>query len=146
MFIMAMHSAAAECHAPEITAQRLARAGYYLGMVFQMTDDLLDYEGDAAITKKNVQKDLAQGIVTYPLIHAIAVSPEVKKILKKKKLAIKDVEYVTGIVNTSGGLAATARQARIFYDRAEAWINKALDGKNTDGLMELLTLAYCRES
>ncbi len=36
------------------------------GMVFQITDDLLDVEGDAAQTGKNVHKDAARGKLTYP--------------------------------------------------------------------------------
>ena len=36
------------------------------GMVFQITDDLLDVEGNAADTGKRVQKDAARGKLTYP--------------------------------------------------------------------------------
>ena len=36
------------------------------GLIFQITDDLLDVEGDAAQTGKLVRKDAARGKLTYP--------------------------------------------------------------------------------
>jgi geranylgeranyl diphosphate synthase type II len=46
--------------------QRLDGYGRRFGLVFQITDDLLDVEGDAAQTGKRVGKDAARGKLTYP--------------------------------------------------------------------------------
>jgi geranylgeranyl diphosphate synthase type II len=40
--------------------------GRCFGLVFQITDDLLDVEGSTAQTGKRVQKDAARGKLTYP--------------------------------------------------------------------------------
>jgi geranylgeranyl diphosphate synthase type II len=40
--------------------------GRCLGLAFQITDDLLDVEGDAGQTGKRVRKDAARGKLTYP--------------------------------------------------------------------------------
>lgn len=40
--------------------------GRCFGQAFQITDDLLDVEGDAAQTGKRVQKDAGRGKLTYP--------------------------------------------------------------------------------
>jgi geranylgeranyl diphosphate synthase type II len=45
---------------------RLDAYGRCFGLAFQITDDLLDVEGDAAQTGKRVQKDAAHGKLTYP--------------------------------------------------------------------------------
>jgi geranylgeranyl diphosphate synthase type II len=45
---------------------RLDRYGHYFGLVFQITDDLLDAVGTAAATGKRTQKDAARGKLTYP--------------------------------------------------------------------------------
>jgi geranylgeranyl diphosphate synthase type II len=45
---------------------RLDTFGRCFGLVFQITDDLLDVEGNAADTGKRVQKDAARGKLTYP--------------------------------------------------------------------------------
>ncbi len=51
--------------APELT-EALDGYGRCFGLAFQITDDLLDVEGDAAQTGKNVRKDAARGKLTYP--------------------------------------------------------------------------------
>jgi len=47
------------------------RFGRYLGMSFQMIDDLLDYTGSPSQTKKPVFEDLQNGIYTLPLLYAL---------------------------------------------------------------------------
>jgi geranylgeranyl diphosphate synthase type II len=46
--------------------RRFDAYGRCLGLAFQITDDLLDVEGDAGQTGKRVQKDAARGKLTYP--------------------------------------------------------------------------------
>src|SRR5262249_9107580 len=45
---------------------RLDRFGAHLGMVFQITDDLLDVESNDAVAGKRVNKDAARGKLTFP--------------------------------------------------------------------------------
>jgi geranylgeranyl diphosphate synthase type II len=60
---------------PELeTFQRLDVYGRCFGLLFQITDDLLDIEGTAAVTGKRVQKDAARGKLTYPGILGVAES------------------------------------------------------------------------
>jgi geranylgeranyl diphosphate synthase type II len=44
----------------------LDRFGRFFGLAFQITDDLLDVEGDAESIGKGVRKDAARGKLTYP--------------------------------------------------------------------------------
>lgn len=50
--------------APESAVDALGRFGASIGVAFQLVDDLLDYEGDAAKTGKTLFADLAEGKVT----------------------------------------------------------------------------------
>lgn len=50
---------------PQILA-RLDEYGRCFGLVFQITDDLLDVESSAAHTGKRTQKDASRGKLTYP--------------------------------------------------------------------------------
>lgn len=45
--------------------------GYHLGMAFQMVDDLLDLEGDAALLGKNTGMDAALGKLTWPAVRGV---------------------------------------------------------------------------
>lgn len=70
-------SACTECggliaEAPEEALEALRRYGLYLGMAFQITDDVLDYVADPAELGKSVGNDVARGKVTLPLIHHLA--------------------------------------------------------------------------
>src|SRR6185503_21110625 len=58
----------------------LAEFGTDLGMAFQITDDILDIEGDAEMMGKSTGSDIRDGKVTLPLIHVLRTgSPRVVK-------------------------------------------------------------------
>jgi geranylgeranyl diphosphate synthase type II len=60
---------------PEPTlVSALDEFGSCFGLAFQITDDLLDVEGNAEQTGKRVQKDAARGKLTYPGFLGIAES------------------------------------------------------------------------
>lgn len=59
--------------------QALRSYGLHLGCAFQIVDDLLDYQGDAAITGKAVGNDFAEGKMTLPLIIALNRASEVDR-------------------------------------------------------------------
>jgi geranylgeranyl diphosphate synthase, type II len=56
--------------------ERFDAYGQRLGLLFQITDDLLDVEGHPAQTGKRVQKDAARGKLTYPRLLGVAGSRE----------------------------------------------------------------------
>jgi geranylgeranyl diphosphate synthase, type II len=51
---------------PRDWLQRMDRYGACLGLAFQITDDLLDVEGEARHAGKRLGKDAARGKLTYP--------------------------------------------------------------------------------
>jgi len=53
---------------------RVQRAGLLIGSAFQIVDDLLDVQGDAATLGKTPRKDVARGKPTYPAAAGIAAS------------------------------------------------------------------------
>jgi geranylgeranyl diphosphate synthase type II len=60
--------------APEDTVQRMLDFGRALGLLFQVTDDLLDETGSFAETGKAVSKDRARGKATWPVVHGLDAS------------------------------------------------------------------------
>ncbi len=60
--------------------ERLLKAmknyGHHLGLAFQITDDLLDVEGDAALMGKKPGSDQAKNKMTYPALLGVAQSRE----------------------------------------------------------------------
>lgn len=54
----------------------LTRYGHHLGLAFQITDDLLDIEGDAETMGKQPGSDVAKNKKTYPALLGVARSKE----------------------------------------------------------------------
>jgi octaprenyl-diphosphate synthase len=54
---------------PEPHVQALETFGRLIGTAFQIVDDILDLEGEEAITGKTLRTDLLNGKMTLPLIH-----------------------------------------------------------------------------
>jgi len=68
LFCTASESGAVLGEAPEDEIQALRDYGYNLGMAFQVSDDLLDFQGDASNLGKPVGSDLLNGVLTLPTI------------------------------------------------------------------------------
>jgi geranylgeranyl diphosphate synthase, type II len=67
--------------------QRLEIFGHCFGLVFQITDDLIDVEGNAENTGKRVGKDAARGKLTYPGLLGVEESRRRTRDLTAKALA-----------------------------------------------------------
>lgn len=59
--------------------EALSRYGRFLGIAFQIVDDLLDLDGDEATTGKSLGTDLAQQKPTLPLIRLWELSNEAQR-------------------------------------------------------------------
>jgi geranylgeranyl diphosphate synthase, type II len=60
----------------ELQIGALTRYGHHLGLAFQITDDLLDVEGDAQLMGKTPGSDVAKNKKTYPALLGIPQSKE----------------------------------------------------------------------
>ncbi|TVZ38284.1 octaprenyl-diphosphate synthase [Alteromonadaceae bacterium 2753L.S.0a.02] len=101
--------------------------GYHLGVAFQLVDDALDYQGDAASLGKNVGDDLAEGKPTLPLIHAITHSSDTEVELIRAAIragGIDKLQQIISIVRERGGLEYTMRCANTHADEALALIEQ----------------------
>jgi octaprenyl-diphosphate synthase len=76
LFEWALRAGAREGGAPEPAIAALGAFGGHIGVAFQLVDDVLDYDGDAAATGKSMLADLGEGKVTLPLIRAAALDKE----------------------------------------------------------------------
>ncbi len=56
--------------------QALHSFGAYYGLLFQITDDILDVVGDAKQMGKTLGKDAANGKLTYPALYGLSVARE----------------------------------------------------------------------
>jgi heptaprenyl diphosphate synthase len=103
--------------------ERVRRFGRYLGMSFQIADDVLDYVATEEEMGKPVGNDLKQGTVTLPLMLARSdpgVDGALEAILRKETLDDADYAEVVRIVRGSAGVHASYGYAREFGDKARS--------------------------
>ena len=75
LFSLSLYVGASESGRPEPIARGLRRAGYSLGMAFQIQDDLLDWTGNPDLMGKPVFEDLNSGVYTWPVALAYKENP-----------------------------------------------------------------------
>ena len=90
--------------APEPQIQAMSDYGYNIGMAFQMVDDLLDVQGDAAELGKPVGNDLLQGVLTLPTILLMEKYPQDNPVqeLLNDPTADGKLEQALDMINNSG--------------------------------------------
>lgn len=93
----------------------MAAYGRHLGTAFQLVDDVLDYQSNSAELGKNLGDDLAEGKPTLPLIYALRTGTEEQRALIRRSIeegSIDRLADITAAIESTGGLAYTARLAR----------------------------------
>ena len=100
-----------------------ATYGQALGTAFQIIDDVLDYDGDAAEMGKNLGDDLREGKCTLPLIIAMQrATPEDAQVVRKaiEQGSTEQLPSILSIVKRTGALDATREAAHNEAMRAIA--------------------------
>jgi geranylgeranyl pyrophosphate synthase len=77
--------------------------GESIGLAFQIVDDLLDLEGDAATLGKTAGKDLRQKKLTYPSLHGVESAR--KRVAELLDTALEAARSVAEHPNHLGDLA-----------------------------------------
>ncbi len=101
----------------------LTRYGEYLGLAFQIADDILDFTGDAATLGKPVGHDLREGKITLPLIRALAAAEtgereSIVTLLGTQDAGESDRQQILEFVHRHDGVAAASATAHDYAAEA----------------------------
>ena len=121
----------------------------YLGLAFQLIDDLLDYQGNADAMGKNVGDDLAEGKPTLPLIHAMEQgTPEQSKLIRQviRKGGLEQLDAVLEIIHATGALDYTRQRAEEMADKALQQLDALPPSAYRDSMAQLARLAVDRQA
>lgn len=105
----------------ESVCKRYKQLGYYIGMIFQLTDDCIDFETTIDVAKKPVQSDYEQGVITLPLIHALKDMSSFKEKAKTSSVSRDDINDA---VSKTGGLKFTHMVVQRYHNKALKVINQ----------------------
>lgn len=101
--------------------EALRKYGYYLGMAFQITDDILDFVADEEILGKPVGSDIRQGVITLPAIYALKYSThnkELADLLSAPQSCADRAEEIVELVNESDGIDYAYFTSNRFAEKA----------------------------
>jgi octaprenyl-diphosphate synthase len=149
LFAAACEGAAQLSDADASTLRALHDYGRNVGVAFQLIDDLLDYEGSAEETGKNVGDDLAEGKPTLPLIHVMEVGSPAQARLVRDAILAKDrtqLPRVLEAVGDCGSLDYTRSAALRCRDTAFADLEALAPSAARDSLARLAELSVQRRS
>jgi octaprenyl-diphosphate synthase len=127
----------------------LRRFGEYLGMAFQVIDDLLDYVGDKSVTGKQSGSDLREHKVTLPLIFALermdpSARKQVERLMETAEPSDDQIASVVGLVAEIGGLEYARERAQSLAEQAESELDALPAGPARDALRASITYVLDR--
>ncbi len=109
--------------------EKMKEFGLYLGIAFQMIDDILDYSSCEEALGKTIGIDLEEGKVTLPLIHTLQqAQPEererIEKIITADYVSRPDFDFVHELMKRYQSLEYTSRKADSYLKKAHAILNE----------------------
>ena len=131
--------------------EALKRYGLYLGMAFQVADDLLDYTGTERVTGKPTGLDLREHKITLPLIAALPRMAASERRLVQQLMTTPTppddlIGSVIEIVEQRGGITAARERAHQLTLSADAQLEAVPPGRARDALRDCLAYVIERRS
>lgn len=147
LFEASTHCAATLAGVNAEQTEALRQYGDRLGIAFQLVDDLLDYQGDAADLGKNVGDDLAEGKPTLPLIVCMRQGNDEQAGLVRKAIqkgGSDNFDSIRQAVIDSGALDYTAKLAQDYADQAIVCLAALPDSVYKSAMIDLANFAVQR--
>ena len=112
--------------------------GHYLGLAFQVQDDILGIWGDEALTGKSVASDLIEGKNSLPVLAGLGANGKFAERWKQGPLRADEVQELARILANEGGYEAATDASRQMTDLALLSLREAdPQGEAGDALFEL---------
>ncbi|HEY5728089.1 MAG TPA: polyprenyl synthetase family protein [Acidimicrobiia bacterium] len=108
--------------------------GWEMGLVFQMTDDVLDLVADEAFLGKPAGSDMLEGTYTLPVLYAVAgpAGPEIRDLLARGRPDPATVARLLDIVRSGGYVDRVLDEALERARVAEKAVARAATGQLVD--------------
>ena len=146
LFEASAKTGAINANANKAFIANISECAKYLGILFQIKDDLLDYSEKSRIGKPIFQ-DLKEGKVTYPFFYAYKnANVKEKKQLQNllgstKKIKKEDIILIKKL----GGILKTNQLALDYHKKSFEYANKIKDLRIKEEMIELANTALNRE-
>lgn len=124
--------------ADEHIYKKLYKFGYYIGMAFQITDDILDFTGTEKVLGKPAGEDLRQGNITLPVLYAMQDSSLKNKIMNiNENTSKEEMTKIITIIKDSDAIEKSGQLSRRYLDKAMTILKSLPDNKAKTALQEI---------
>ena len=140
LFEVATEGAAVLGGASEASIEAMKLYGYYIGLAFQIVDDVLDFTGEQSRIGKPVASDLRHGLITLPTLFYLDDQSNGKMLiekLQKKQISDSELEQIIEDIRSSSAINRALHQADEFAKTGEAQLKLMPDKPERDALYEL---------
>jgi geranylgeranyl diphosphate synthase type I len=112
--------------------------GQYLGLAFQVADDILGIWGDEALTGKSAASDLIEGKKSLPVLAGLGANQEFAARWKQGPIRAEEVQELARSLASEGGYQAAVDAAKQMTDLALMSLREAdPQGEAGEALFEL---------
>lgn len=148
LFAAATEAAAVLGEASPVEVDALRDYGHFLGMGFQIIDDILDFQGDQGVLGKPVASDLREGIVTLPVLYYLRETPTDERVpVIVRSGGDEDlVQEVVAAISESGATTQAMDRARDFIRQSQASLEALPQGQARDALHDLAEFTVSRQT
>lgn len=121
--------------------EKFSLLGQYLGICFQLRDDIFDYYGEDV--GKPTGNDIREGKVTLPLIYALNRASEADKTkfmryLDKHELSEGEITELTDFAKSNGGVEYTYKSMEAYSAKAHGIISELNDSEVKKALLDAI--------
>ena len=139
LFSACSEAGALRASTDENVIQNMSLFGHYVGMCFQIRDDIFDYDTSADIGKPT-GNDMKEGKLTLPLIYALNHSNDeyMQKLAHKVKsgeISDDEIDELVGFTRSNGGIEYAEHVMNTFADKAKDVLSSYPDGEIKSSLM-----------
>jgi geranylgeranyl pyrophosphate synthase len=148
MFELATKAAAILSLVDDYVIEQAFNFGNYIGMAFQIVDDILDFTGEQATVGKPVASDLRQGLFTLPAIYFLEDhpnDPDLQTILRGGYPGNDAMERLVSEIRGSGAIEKSLREAKDYVERSLALLDEFRESPERSALQQLAAYIIHRD-
>jgi octaprenyl-diphosphate synthase len=129
--------------------EKMFRIGQYVGIAFQIKDDIFDYQSKGVLGKPT-GNDIKEKKITLPLLYVLDQSDKTEKrrilsLVKKKNKNAAKVKELVDLVVAKGGLEYAEQRMNEFRDKAIGQIKQLPENESRTALIELVNYTTTRK-
>ncbi|MFO7655755.1 MAG: polyprenyl synthetase family protein [Bacteroidales bacterium] len=135
--------------ADSVQVENMWKFGEFLGIAFQIKDDLLDFDHHG-ITGKPIGNDIREKKITLPLIYSLEMNAQgnekkIRQIIGKKNKTNNEVNEIIKFIKDSGGIGYATDLMNDFKNKALAILSEYPEGPALESLKNLASFIIERK-